>query len=162
MAVLRFKYKPRWMLLIGCIVMLTAMSIAILYIAQQPVRSHSLGRLLVGLNLDAKLIFNIVGWTGVAFCAAGAFALYVMQTHGDRYVEIGPEGVRSPVSGFSAKIVEISFTEIQQVSLQTVQSTRTISIQHTKGMLQLSNTMFPDKGAFDEFLAILNTKTSAS
>lgn len=158
----RFVYRPRWALLIGCLAVLTLMSIGVLFMATEPARSHGLGRLLVKLNLDAKLIIKSVGWVGLAFCAAGAYGLYVMQTYGERFVEIASGRIRAPVSGYSAKVMDLPFAEIQQVSLQKVQSTKIIHIQHPSGTLRLANVMFPEKGAFDELINILKTETNSA
>lgn len=157
MEIRKFRYEPRWVLLTGCLVGMLLMSVVVLFVAGQPVRSHGLGRFMVRLGLDARLILNIIGWAGVAFTAAGAFAFYMMRMHGARFVEVGAGCIRAPASALSTKIVDIPYAELKNVSLQKVQSTRFITVQHTSGKIQLANTMFPVKGEFDELLAVLNS-----
>lgn len=156
MNIKKFKYKPRLGLFLICFATFLAMSILILYIAQQPVRSHSIGRLMVRMNLDAALILNILGWIGIAFSAAAAYAVYWTKTLGERHVEIGAGRIRAPASNLSANIVEVPFSEIQNVSVQKIQSSRIITVQHAKGKMRFTNMMFPEKGAFDELISALN------
>lgn len=153
----KFRYEPRWLLLTGCLIGMLVMSVGVLFVAGQPVRSHGLGKLMVRLGLDARLVLNIIAWAGIAFTAAGAFALYTMRMHGARFVEVGAGCIRAPASGLSTKIVDIPYAELKNVSLQKIQSTRFITVQHTGGKIQLPNTMFPVKGEFDELVAVLTS-----
>lgn len=157
MEVRRFKYKPRLGFFLVCLAGFVAMSILVLYMAQEPVRSHSIGRLMVGLNLDAKFILNILGWFCIAFSAVAACAMCWTKTLGERYVEVGAGRIRAPASNLSTNIVEIPFDKIQNVSTQKIQSSRIITVHHTKGKVVFNNMMFPAKGEFDELISALNT-----
>lgn len=160
MEVRRFKYKPRLGLFLVCLAIFVAMSIILLYMAQQPVRSHSIGRLMVQLNLDAKLILNILGWFCIAFSAVAACAMYWTKSLGERYVEIGAGRIRAPASNLSKNIVEVPFFNIQNVSTQKIQSSQIITVHHTKGKVVFNNMMFPVRGEFDELISTLNTVTT--
>lgn len=157
MDTLKVKYQPRTGLFLICFIVLVAMSIFVLYGAQQPVHGHTLGRLVSRLNLDAEMVFNILGWTGIAFSIAAAFAIYWTKTLGDRYVEICPETIRTPASNLSKNLLVIPISDVQNVTMQNIQSTRIITLQHKNGKVEFANLMFPEKGAFDALFEALNT-----
>lgn len=153
----KFTYKPRMGFFLACLAVLISMSLFILlYLSQQPVRSHALGRLLVRLSLDAKLIINILGWGSIAFSAAAAYAVYWTNTLGDRYIDIGNGRIRAPASTLSSKVVEIPFSEVKNINIQKIQSSRIITIHHEKGKIQFPNIMFPEKGDFDKLISVLH------
>lgn len=153
----RYTYKPRMTIFIVCLAVFISMGLFLIaHLSQEPVRSHIVGRLLVRLNLDARLLINTLGWVSIAFSAAAAYAAYWTNTLGVRYVEIEDGKIRAPASNLSSKIIEIPFSDIKNVNLQKIQSSRIITVHHEKGKVQFSNIMFPIKGEFDDLLVALN------
>ncbi|MFC4257644.1 hypothetical protein ACFOZ5_01225 [Marinobacter lacisalsi] len=156
MDTLKVKYQPRiGLFLIGFIVLL-AMSIFVLFAAQQPTHSHVIGRVISRLDLDAGLVLTVLGWVGIAFSIAAAGAAYWTKTLGERYVEIGAGTIRTPASNLSKNLLEIPVSDVQNVSMQSIQSTRIITLQHAKGKVEFTSMMFPEKGAFNALFEALN------
>lgn len=157
MNTLKVKYQARIGLFLLCFVVLLAMSILVLFAAQQPAHGHLVGRIISRLDLDAELVLKVLGWTGIAFSVAAACAAYWTTTLGERYVEIGADRIRTPASNLSKSFLEIPFSDVQNVSLQSIQSTRIITLQHANGKVEFTSMMFPEKGAFDALFEALNT-----
>lgn len=108
---------------------------------------------------SATIFYWIITGIALAFVTVGILALAKSVTT-KREIVISETSLTSPKSGLSKINVTVSFSDITNVTLQTIQKTRILNIEYPGGKLSIPNSMLPNKQAFEELVSLLQTRIS--
>jgi hypothetical protein len=151
---IRFPYKPKIVALLVSIAFFVGCGSILANVALNNSRGLILNGI-VELSADGATIFYwcLTVASGI-FVLVGAIAIcFGLATK--REIIFTRDGITSPKGGVSTKIISVSFSEITDLNIQSVQKQRFLNIFHRGGKLTISQSMLPDKQAFDELVSLV-------
>lgn len=72
-----------------------------------------------------------------------------------REIILTATSISSPKNGFTKSVVQIDFSDITGVQLQTVQGTKLLYIHHAGGTLTIPNSMVSGKDSFEKLVELM-------
>jgi len=93
----------------------------------------------------------------LAFVLVGVAALIKSFTS-KREIIISDTFITSPKSGFSKLDITVKFSDVTNVTMQTVEKTKILNIDYVDGRLSIPNSMLPNKQAFEELVSHIQVK----
>lgn len=107
----------------------------------------------------AVVFYWCVAAVSALFVAAGAWGLVAGRGQ-PKFVRLTPAELSAPRNGFAKEPTVIRLSDIQGVSVQTIQRQRLITIRHPGGSLSIAQSMLPGAAAFDELIGALQARLS--
>lgn len=108
---------------------------------------------------------TIFYWVMVGACSVfvlgGLWGIIIGLTS-DRRLVLTETGIRAPKGGYSRQYVTIRFSDILNVTMQSVQKQRFLTVHHTNGKMSIAQSMLPDKEAFEEVTRMVTQKVKVS
>ena len=124
-------------------------------------RGLVLNRILEFSPRGATIFYWVITGASLMFVLVGIWALAKSVTM-KREIVVSETSLTSPKSGFSKVDVTVDFSDVTNVSLQTVQKTKILNIDHAGGRLSIPNSMLPDKRAFQELVLVLQARVPSA
>ena len=153
----RIPYKPNKILFLLVIVFFGACTAVIGNIAITNDRGLVLFRILEFSVQEASIFFWVITVIALAFVLVGVAALIKSFTS-KREIIISDTFITSPKSGFSKLDITVKFSDVTNVTMQTVEKTKILNIDYIDGRLSIPNSMLPNKQAFEELVSHIQVK----
>lgn len=154
---IRIPYRPNKIIFILAIAFFGSCAGFMGNIAATNDRGLILNRIFEFSKQGATIFYWVIAGLSVAFVVLGFFALIKSYTS-KREIIISDSSITSPKSGFSKLNICIKFSDITDVTMQTVQKTKILNIDHLDGRLSIPNSMLPNKQAFEELVSSIQAK----
>ncbi len=107
----------------------------------------------------ATIFYWVITGLSLVFVLVGLLALAKSVTT-KREIVISETSLTSPKSIYSKIDVTVNFSDITNVTLQTIQKTKILNIEYLGGKLSIPNSMLPNKQAFEELVSLLQTRVN--
>ncbi len=153
----RIPYKPNKILFILAIGFFGACAGFMGNIAITNDRGLVLNRIFEFSTQGASIFYWVITVIALAFVLVGIIALIKSFTS-KREIIISDTSITSPKSGFSKLDITVNFSDVTDVTIQTVQKTKILNIDHLDGRLSIPNSMLPNKQAFEELVSHIQVK----
>ena len=154
---IRIPYKPNKIIFIVAMAFFGICAGFMAYVAATNDRGLTLNRMFEMSTQEATIFYWVIASAASAFVVIGALAL-INSFLSKREIIISTSSITSPKSGFSKIDVTVNFTDITYMTIQTIQKTQILNIDHSDGRLSIPNTMLSSKQAFEELVSQLQSK----
>jgi hypothetical protein len=155
----RIPYKPNKIIFILAIAFFGVCAGIMGNVAVTNDRGLILNRIFQFSPKGATIFYWVIAGVALAFVLVGLLSL-ARSIVSTREIVITETSVTSPKSGFSKLDVTVNFSDITNVSLQTIQKTKILNIEYRGGKLSIPNSMLPNKKEFEELISQLQTRVN--
>ncbi len=156
----RIPYKPNKIIFLLVVAFFGACAGIMGNVAATNDRGLILNRIFELSSQGATIFYWVITGSALVFILVALFALAKSITS-KREIVISKTSLTSPKSGFSKIDVTVNFSDITNVTLQTVQKTKILNIEYIGGKLSIPNSMLPNKQAFEELVSLLEARVDA-
>lgn len=154
---LRIPYKPNKMIFITGIAFSGIGAGLMGYVAATNDRGLILNGILEFSPQGATIFYLVMAAAATAFVLIAFLALAKFAVS-EREIVISEFSITAPKSGLSKLDITVNFSDITDISIQTIQKTKILNIDHTGGKLSIPNSMLPSEQAFDGLVSELQSK----
>lgn len=155
----RIPYKPNKIIMILAIAFFGACAGFMADIAANNDRGLILNRVIELSPQNATIFYWVIASASMVFVVVGFFAL-VKSFFTNREIVITETSITSPKSALSKLDVTVNFSDISNVTIQTIQRTRILNIKYSGGKLSILNSMLPNKAAFEELVSQVQARVN--
>lgn len=154
---IRIPYKPNKIIFIVIITFFAICAYLIGNIASTNDSGIIINRIFEFSIQNTTIFYWIMSGASSLFVVTGVFVL-IKSIVSDREIVISETSITSPKSGFSKLDIMVNFSDITNITIQTIQKTKILNIEHTNGKLSIPNNMLPSNQVFEELFLKLNSK----
>ncbi|MCP4134253.1 MAG: hypothetical protein GY754_24985 [bacterium] len=157
---IKYPYKPKPFLFLFAAVFFGACALIIGHNAMTNDRGLILNGILEFSENGATIFYWTLTVISVLIVFIAIFAV-IKGIISKLEIIISETAISLPKNGFSRKIITINFSHITDVSIQSVQKQKFLTIIHSAGKLSIPGSMLPQKGSFDELAALVTEKVNS-
>ncbi len=150
----RIPYRPNKLLFVGAILLFGFGSVFFCHLAATNDRGLILNGIIRFSSQGATVFYWVLFAISSSFVAVGLAAL-VSSLMVKREIVLTATSISSPKNGFTKAVVQVDFSDITGVQLQTVQGTKLLYIHHTGGTLTIPNSMVSGKESFEKLVELM-------
>lgn len=155
----RFPYKPNVIVFIFVAVFFGACAAMLGNVAITNDRGLILNRIFEFSTGGATIFYWVLAVCSAAFVVLAITAL-ISGLSAKKEIVLTETGIFVPKSGISKKVVTLEYSEISDLTMQTVQKQRFFNIIHEGGKLSIPQGMLPNKDDFDELVELVASKVN--
>lgn len=159
MNTVRYPYKPKVVIFLFATVFFAGCALVLGNVAINNER---------GLILNRIFEFSAGAATVFYWCLTAASGLFIILglmglifgLTSRKEIIITENGITAPKSGLSKKNISISFSDITNINIQSVQKQELLNIFYKDGKLTIPQSMLPNKQSFDELVNLLSVRVN--
>ena len=159
MSEIRIPYKPNKVIFLFLTAFFGVSSVVLVNKAMNNERGLVLNKIVEMSSASASVFYWILAAVSIALSLLGIYSL-LKSVAGKLEVVITENSITAPKSGISKKTVEVSYSDIRSMNVQTIQKTKILNIEHVDGKLSIPNSMLPNKESFDHLITQLQSRTN--
>lgn len=159
MSEVRFPYKPKVILFILVVLFFSACTAVLGNIATTNDRGLILNKILEFSTGGATIFYWILTACAAVFVVLAIVGL-ISGLITKKEIVLTESTISAPKSGISKKVVTLQYSEISEVSMQTVQNQKFLNILHQDGKLSIPQSMLPNKNDFEKLVNLVASKVN--
>jgi len=156
-----YPYKPRIIIMLGASLFFAAIGAMFTKEALTNDRGLIINGIITLGPGGATIFYWVMAGASALFVLGGLWGIIIGLTT-DRRLTITETGIRAPKGGYSRQYVAIRFSDILNVTMQSVNKQRFLTVHHTNGKLSIAQSMLPGKEAFEEVMRMVMQKVKVS
>jgi Na+-transporting methylmalonyl-CoA/oxaloacetate decarboxylase gamma subunit len=157
---IRIPYRPKIIIFLLGIVLFGYGSVHMVSLAATNERGLILNRIIELSPQGATIFYWVISVVGIVFSALAILAILI-SIFSKREIVITDNEITSPKSAVSRKDITVKFSDIEEIKLQSIQSTKILTIKHASGKLSISSSMLPSTTHFEKLVLLLSSKAKS-
>lgn len=156
---IKLPYKPNFLMLLFVIVFFSSCALILANVALNNDRGLVLNRIFEFSTQGAALFYWCLTGAAGIFVILGVIGVIFGLTSKNEII-LTENKITAPKSGISKKLISINYSDIKDLSVQSVHKQKFLNIFHQGGKLTIPQSMLPNKQAFEELIALLSAKVN--
>jgi hypothetical protein len=156
---IRIPYKPNKILFIFVIVFFGAIT----GLGWHEAINNDRGLILNGIQLSqqqANVLYWFIAGSSLLFVLAG-LCILVNSFTSNKEIVISNNAITLPKHGFSNTNITVNFSDITNLTLQSIKRTKILNIEYSGGKpLAITDSMLPNKKTFEELIYQLQSRVN--